>query len=203
MLENNVVVATCEDHTKAEAAVRALQQAGFDMKKLSIVGKAFRSEEDVIGYYNAGDRMLFWGKEGAFWGGIWGLLFGSAFFWVPGIGPLLIGGPLVAWIVGALEGAAVVGGISALGAGLYSLGIPKDSILQYESTVKAGAFLVVAHGTVEEANRARAVLDRALGVKATAHTQSSEIPQAVEHPTQYQRQTSADINTTLMLTAKK
>src|SRR5579872_1063460 len=133
MLDKNVVVAACEDHTKAEAAVRELQQAGFDMKKLSIVGKAFRSEEDVIGYYNAGDRMRFWGKEGAFWGGIWGLVFGSAFFWVPGIGPLLIGGPLVAWIVGALEGAAIVGGLSALGAGLYSLGIPKDSILQYES----------------------------------------------------------------------
>lgn len=117
----------------------------------------------MVGYYNAGDRMRFWGKEGAFWGGIWGLLLGSAFFWVPGIGPLLIGGPLVAWIVGALEGAAVVGGLSALGAGLYSLGIPKDSIVRYESAVKAGAFLVVAHGTIEEGNRARTVLDRAPG----------------------------------------
>src|SRR6476646_7334518 len=108
MLDKNIIVAACEDHTKAEAAIRELQLAGFDMKKLSIVGKALRSEENVVGYYNAGDRMRFWGKEGAFWGGIWGLLLGSAFFWVPGIGPLLIGGPLVAWIVGALEGAAIV-----------------------------------------------------------------------------------------------
>ena len=59
MLDKNVVVAVCEDHATAEAAVRELQHAGFDMKKLSIVGKAFRSEEDVIGYYNAGDRMRF------------------------------------------------------------------------------------------------------------------------------------------------
>lgn len=47
-------------------------------------------------------------------------------------------GPIVAWIVAALEGAAVVGGISAHGAGLYSLGIPKKSILQYETSLKAG-----------------------------------------------------------------
>jgi hypothetical protein len=181
MSENNAVIATCDDHAKAEAAVRELQRAGFDMKKLSIVGKAFRSEEHVVGYYNAGDRMRFWGKEGAFWGGIWGLLFGSAFFWIPGIGPLLIAGPLVAWIVGALEGAAIVGGLSALGAGLYSLGIPKDSIVKYESAVKAGAFLVVAHGTAEEVERAKAVLDHTAGVKATGHVSSLGVLQAAAH----------------------
>src|ERR1700689_485375 len=101
------------------------------MKSLSIAAKDTHTDEHVVGYYNAGDRMKRWGKVGAFWGGFWGLLFGAAFFWVPGVGPLLIGGPLVAWIVGALEGAALVGGLSAIGAGLYSLGIPKDSVLQY------------------------------------------------------------------------
>jgi len=53
------------------------------------------SEEDVVGYYNTGDRMRSWGKNGAFWGGIWGVLFGSAFFVIPGIGPLVAAGPLV------------------------------------------------------------------------------------------------------------
>ena len=57
MSDKNVVVAACEDHTKAEAAILELERAGFDMKKLSIVGKAFRSEEDVIGYYNAGSEV--------------------------------------------------------------------------------------------------------------------------------------------------
>ena len=198
MLDKNIVVAACEDHTKAEAAIRELQLAGFDMKKLSIVGKAFRSEEDVIGYYNAGDRMRFWGKEGAFWGGIWGLVFGSAFFWVPGIGPSSDRRPTCGLDRRALEGAAVVGGLSALGAGLYSLGIPKDSILRYESAVKAGAFLVVAHGTIEEANRARTVLDRALGVKVTGHTHSSEIAPAVQHLTPSQLPTNVAIDTAPM-----
>ena len=102
--------------------------------------------------------MKHWGKSGAFWGGLWGLLFGAAFFWVPGIGPVLIGGPLVAWIIAALEGAVVVGGLSAIGAGLFSLGIPKDSIVQYESAVKAGKYVVVAHGTAQDVAKARDIM---------------------------------------------
>jgi hypothetical protein len=102
--------------------------------------------------------MKHWGKYGAFWGGIWGLLSGSAFFMIPGIGPLVMAGPIVAWIAGALEGAVVVGGVSAIGAGLYSIGIPKKSILQYETSLKAGKFMLVAHGTPDEVTRAKAVL---------------------------------------------
>ena len=146
---NNSVVAIYKSHTEAEAAVKELQRSAFDMKKLSIVGRDYHTDEHVIGYYNAGDRMKYWGKTGAFWGGIWGLLFGSAFFLIPGVGPLLVAGPLVGWIVGALEGAVVVGGLSAIGAGLCSLGIPKDSILRYETALKTGKFVVIAHGTAD------------------------------------------------------
>ena len=99
--------------------------------------------------------MKYWGKLGAFWGGFWGLLFGSAFFWVPGIGQVLVAGPLVMWIVGALEGAVMTGGLTALGAGLYSIGIPKNSVLQYETKVKNGKLLLVAHGTADEVNAPR------------------------------------------------
>ena len=67
-------------------------------------------------------------------------------------------GPLVAWIVGALESAVVVGGLSALGAGLLSMGIPKDSILKYETALKTDKFVVIAHGTAEEASRAREII---------------------------------------------
>ena len=88
------------------------------MHKLSIIGADYHSEEDVVGYYNTGDRMRSWGKNGAFWGGIWGVLFGSAFFVIPGIGPLVAAGPLVVAIVSALEEAVAVGAIGALGAGL-------------------------------------------------------------------------------------
>jgi hypothetical protein len=155
---------------QAEQAVKQLQEEGFDMKKLSIIGKDYHSDEHVVGYYSTGDRMKFWGKNGALWGGIWGglwgVLFGSAFFMIPGIGPVMMAGPIVAWIVGALEGAAVVGGLSALGAGLYSIGIPKKSIIQYETSLKAGKFMLVAHGTVAEVTQAKEILANS-GASAT------------------------------------
>lgn len=152
------VVGVYENHTAAENAVRQLQNAGFPMNQLSLVGKDYHTEEHVIGYYNAGDRMKFWGKLGAFWGGLAGLLFGSALLLVPGVGHVFLLGPLAHWAMAGLEGAAVVGGVSALGAGLVSLGVPRDSIVQYETAIKAGRFLVVAGGTNEDAARARDIL---------------------------------------------
>ena len=79
---------------------------------------------------------------------------------MPAIGPVLVGGPPVASIIAGLEDALVVGGLSAIGAGLYSIGIPKDSIVTYEAAIKAGEYLVVAHGTSAEAAKAREVLSK-------------------------------------------
>jgi len=169
MSEKNSVVAIFNIHTEAEAAVKELQKAGFDMKKLSIVGKDYHSEEHVVGYYNTGDRVKYWGKLGAFWGGLWGLLFGSALFFIPGIGPIVVGGPLVAWVIGALEGAVIIGGLSAIGAALYGMGIPKDSILKYETSLKSNNFLLVAHGTREEVEKAKTILDTTRATEITIH----------------------------------
>src|SRR5579862_1529154 len=170
---NNAIVAVFKSHAEAEAAVQELHHSGFDLKQLSIVGRDYHTEEHVTGYYNAGDRMKQWGKLGAFWGGIWGLLFGSAFFLIPGIGPLVIAGPLVSWIVGALQGAVVVGGLSALGAGLYSLGIPKDSILRYETALKAGKYVVIAHGSEIETAQARKIISDTNPEALEAHQPAS------------------------------
>ena len=160
MSKKSTVVAVYPTHKDAEAAIKELQQAGFDMKSLSIVGKDYHTDEEVIGYYNAGDRMKYWGKLGAFWGGLWSLLFGSAFFLIPGIGPLVVAGPLVQVIVSVLEGAIVVGGMSALGAGLYSIGIPADSVLEYQTALKADEFLLIAHSSDQEVARAKEILEK-------------------------------------------
>ena len=96
-------------------------------------------------------------------------LFGSAFFFVPGVGPLLFAGPIVSYIVGALEGAVVVGGLSALGAGLYGMGIPKDSILQYETAVKSGKYVLIAHGSDVETVHAREIISRTNPEALEAH----------------------------------
>jgi hypothetical protein len=165
----NAVVGVYGSHSDADTAVRALERTGFDMKRLSVVGKGYHSEQQPVGYYNAGDRMLHWGKFGAFWGGIWGLLFGSAFFWIPGVGPLLLGGPLVTALVGALEGAVVVGGLSALGAALYSIGIPKDSIIEYETALDADKYLLIVHGPATIVDEARSVLETTAPEKIGIH----------------------------------
>ena len=79
------------------------------------------------------------------------------------------------WIVGALEEAAVVGGLTALGAGLYSIGIPKNSVVQYETEVKNGKLLLVAHGTADEVERARELLHQT-GVKTTTvHAEPADV----------------------------
>ena len=156
--QKSAVVAVYGTHKEAEEAVRELQKSGFDMKKLSIVGKDYQTEEGVVGYYTIGDRVMAWGKTGAFWGGLWGLLFGSALFMVPGIGPLFAAGPVVGWIVGELEGATVVGGLSMMGAALYSIGIPKDSIIEYETQIKGGKYLVITHGSQDEVSKTKAAL---------------------------------------------
>ena len=155
----NSVVAVYPTHTEADQAVKELQRGGVDLQKLSIVGKGYHTDEHAVGYYNTGDRMKYWGKVGAFWGGFWGLLFGSAFFIIPGLGPILAAGPVVAWIVGALESAVMVGGVSALGAGLYSIGIPKDSIVKYEAALKTDQFLLIVHGTAGEVAKAKDIIE--------------------------------------------
>ena len=113
--KNDSIVVVLNTHIEAKKAVRELQRAGFDMKKLSILGRDY------------------------------------------------------AWIICALEGAAVVRGLSAVGAVLYSIGIPEDSIPKYETSLESNKFLVVAHGTTEEIDWACDILQGTEGAQAEVH----------------------------------
>jgi uncharacterized membrane protein len=170
MNQEHTVVAIYDSHIQAEAALKELQKAGLDMKRLSIIGKDYHTEEHALGFYTSGDRMKFWGTRGAFWGSLWGILFGGAFFFIPLIGPLVVMGPLVGWIVGALEGAALGGAAGVLAAALTSIGIPNDSIVKYELDVKDGKFLVPARGTPEMIAHAHVVLGTTGAALLVAHT---------------------------------
>lgn len=154
----NSVVAVFPGHDVAEAAVKALTAAGVAIKAISIVGKGYHTEEKVLGFYNMGDRVRFWGSRGAFWGGLWGLFFGGMFLTLPVTGPVILVGYVAAAAVSAIEGAAMVGGLSALGAALAGIGIPRDSVLQYETAIAADGFLVMAHGTAGDMAQAEYVL---------------------------------------------
>jgi hypothetical protein len=150
-----------DTHAAAENAIRTLGQSGFDMTTLSLVGKGYHSEEKPMGFYTAGDRIKAWGGSGAFWGGIWGMLLAPAVFVLPGLGVVGMAGPLVATLVGALEGAVVVGGLSALGAALTQNGVPKDQVIKFEAALKVDKYLLVVHGSAEDQDRARSVLAQA------------------------------------------
>jgi hypothetical protein len=172
MSEHNAVVAIYNSHT--EAAIKELKRAAFNITKLSIVGKHYHTVEHLVGYYNTGDRMKYWGTLGALWGSVWGMLLGAGFFAIPGIGPVLIAGPLLGWVLGALEGAVVTGGMTAIGAGLYGLGIPKDSVLKYEMALKSNKFILVAHGTADDAAQARKILHATQPHAFDTHTTVAE-----------------------------
>jgi uncharacterized membrane protein len=168
MTRTDIAVAVYEMHTQAENAVKALQRAGFDMKKISIIGKDYETEEHVVGFLNAGDRAKVLGRLGAFWGGLMGVLFGSAMMFVPVVGHVIVLGPLAAALFGGLQGAVIVGGISALAGALMAVGIPRDSVLRYETALKANKFMLVVHGDAQEIRRAHELL-KASGLSSFDH----------------------------------
>ena len=158
MEHTDISVARFPDHTRAELAIKTLAQAGLDVKQLSIVGRGYHTEENVVGFYNAGGRIRIWGKYGAFWGSLWGLFGAGIFLSTPITGPVMALGALAVIILSAVEGALAFGGSSAIGAAIYSMGIPEDSVLEYESALKADSFLVFVHGAAGDVAHAKALL---------------------------------------------
>jgi hypothetical protein len=158
MFLNESVVAIFSEHEEADAAVKKLAHAGIAIENLSIVGKGYHSEEKIVGFYNVGDRVKFWGKRGVLWGSLWGLFLGGVSLTIPVVGHVMVLGYLASIVVSAVEGGIMVGGLSALGAALYSAGVPRDSVVQYEQAVKADGFLVIVHGAAEDLIRAQAIL---------------------------------------------
>jgi hypothetical protein len=169
MEKTESVVAIFANHADAEAAVKKLNVAGFDIKQLSVIGKGYHIDEQVVGFYNQGDRIRFWGMRGAFWGGVWSLFFGGVVLTLPLVGPVIALGYLATAIVAVLEGAVLVGGVSAITAALYGLGIPKDSILQYETAIKTDSFLVMAHDTPSRNALAKGILEEANASQVDHH----------------------------------
>jgi len=138
------IVAIYASDDAADFAVRALRDAGMDMKRLSLVAKDFRTDESVGGVSRVSVSRA---------------LVGGALLVVPRIGPLRVLGPLVGWIVGALEDATGGGAADVFGAALANAAVPDESVVKYELALQAGRFLVLARGTVVTIVRARRVLD--------------------------------------------
>jgi uncharacterized membrane protein len=163
------VVGVYSSVADAEEAIEKLNNDGFPINQVSIVAQDLESEKQVHGFVTAGDIAKGGAVSGAWMGGIFGLLVGAAFLWVPGFGPLLVAGPLAAALLAGIEGtvAGAAGG-GLLGA-LLGWGISKKHILKYEEVIKGGDYLVIAHGSEEEVKRAHAVLDNTKADELNMH----------------------------------
>lgn len=158
MRHNASIVATFDTHEAADDGIDQLATAGFDTRSLSVVATGHRTEEQVVGFYSAGDRVRFWGKLGCLWGGFWGVVIGGVLFAVPAADGFEMFGFLGDALVAAAEGALIIGGIAALGAAIYSFGRPVGSVLKYGSVATAGTYLIVAKGRANAAAFARQFL---------------------------------------------
>jgi hypothetical protein len=157
MLPLNSIIAVYDRQSDAESGLLDLQRSGFDLMKVSILGKENEGGEQMVGHYSTGGRMKYVGARGAFWNDLWKRLPGAACFDIPGIGRILMAGPMTVWSVSASDEPDAVD-LSTLGAGLHSLNIPKGSVRRYESAIKAHKLLLIAHGAPQELLRSREVL---------------------------------------------
>ena len=78
--------------------------------------------------------------------------------WVPGFGPMIVIGTLASALLGGIEGAVATGAISGALGWLTSIGIDKQRILKYETSIKAGDLLVIVNGTSDEIAKATDIL---------------------------------------------
>ena len=185
MLKNESVVAVFSENKEVDAALKKLRNARTAIDHISVIGKGSHSEERLVGFYNADHRTRFWGKRGTFWGNLWDLFDGGVALTFPAVGNVMIIGYLAPIVISAVDGAIMVGGLSPLGAALYSAGAPRESIVQYEQAVKSDGFLVIVHGAVEELARARGLLLQGNPSRLDLHDNSStrQLPVAAVSPT--------------------
>ena len=158
-----LVVGIYSNQERAQQLVEKLIHEDFPMDRISLLSRAGGSGDDMLGvtFHDTADRMKAWGKHGAFWGAVWGLLASaSGMFVLPGLGPLLVAGPIVEALGAAIAGAAVAGStmagaaaVSHLASALHRIGIPEEELEQIESAIETGHCVVILHCAPEEAEK--------------------------------------------------
>lgn len=174
---DQMAVATYNTHIGAGDAVKALRSAGFAAGNLSIAGKDHYMGDQILAFSNFGGRMRHNGKYREFWASIWEELSGAAFIDLPAIGPVLMAGPLAAWVFRALEGAAMWDGLSAVGAGLFNVGMSAGAISGYEAALRGNQLLLLAEGKPAEVRMAHTALERTSPAGLTVHASYNSGPE--------------------------
>jgi uncharacterized membrane protein len=168
MTDLHTIVAHFPSHIEAEHAVLAMQKEGFDMEKLSIIGKDYRTTEQVRGFLSWKDTAKAGAAGGGYWGsfigGLFGILAGAGVLFIPGMAPIVIAGPitgiLAGWLEGTIVGGAGTAAIGGLAGALSGLGIPKNEVIKYETQVRAGEFIILVTGTDDDVSRSKSLLEK-------------------------------------------
>lgn len=158
-----LVIGIYASEARAQQLVEKLIHEDYPMDRISLLSRAGGMGDDMLGvtYHDTGDRMKAWGKHGAFWGAVWGLLASaSGMFVLPGLGAVLVAGPIVEALAAAFTGAAVAGGtmagaaaVSHLASALHRIGIPEAELEQIETAIENGNYVVILHCAPEESDK--------------------------------------------------
>jgi hypothetical protein len=176
MTQNEIVYGICTNRNVLEIAVESLKREGFPASDV-----AFLAPES-LGNSGLTTEKSTKAPEGATAGAGSSLLLGGALGWfvgvgalaIPGIGPLIAAGPVLAALAGAGVGSAV-GGVTG---GLIGMGIPEYEAKRYEGLISNGGTLLSAHcQTSDERDRAKKILlaSGAEDISATVASTSQSI----------------------------
>ena len=156
----------------AERALRRLIDHDFPMDRVSLLGKAGASGDDPLGIYypSTRERMRAWGRMGVLWGGLLGMLTGAAgLFVIPGLGPMLLVGPIAEIVAATVTGAGLGGGLMAGGAALseiavtsHRMGVPESSLQELEGRLRDNQLLLMLIVDQSETDEWRDILNTTL-----------------------------------------
>ena len=118
----------------------------------------FKKPSEPHGLVSRGDYVKTGMETGSAFGGLLGLCVGAAFLVLPGLGPVLVAGPLAAALLAGIEGALAGTALGSLAGALVGWDVPKDRALQYEALIKGGKFLVFVRSVPDVAASARGLL---------------------------------------------
>ena len=153
---SNSVFCIATTHGQAETIVPTLQSQGFADSEISVLLPDPAGTHDVGQVKNtkAPEGTATGAATGGVAGGVIGLLAGIGALAIPGVGPFIAAGPIMAALSGAALG-ATAGGVVG---GLIGLGIPEIEAKRYEEKLKKGNYLISVHAdTSEEEDRAKKI----------------------------------------------
>jgi len=142
---------------QAETIVASLHRAGFSTNDISVLFPNQHGTKDFAHEHHtkAPEGAVTGASTGGVLGGALGLLAGIGALAIPGLGPFIAAGPLMAALSGAAAGAAV-GGVAGA---LIGMGIPEMEAKRYEGKLKSGNILISVHSeSNEERKRAEEIM---------------------------------------------